>query len=168
MQKLNRLLTDNPYWQQGKAWYAMRSARDQKALLVLIGALLVFGIYFLVWEPLAQWSENSKQDYLYQQSVNTWLHGELPKARTMQQSHKTTHQDLSALVVSQAQRTGITLGKVQPDRKGLSVWIEDAAYQKLLKWLVLLHNQQGVAIEQLRLEQLPDKGRVKSYIRLSN
>ena len=166
MQKLNRLL--NPYWQQCKTWYSMRSARDQKALQVLIGALFVGGIYFLAWEPLAQWSETSKQNYLHQQSVNVWLRGELPKAANMQQSHKPSQQDLSVLVLGHAQRAGITLGKVQPDRKGLSVWIEDAAYQKLLKLLVHLHNQQGVAIEQLRLEQLPDKGRVKSYIRLSS
>ena len=166
MQKLNRLLINNPYWQQCKTWYLMRSARDRKALLMLVAALLMGSIYFLAWEPLAHWSETRKQDYLYQQSVNAWLHSHLPKARDLQQ--KTTHQDLSSLTVSLAQRTGITLGKVQPDRKGLSVWVEDAAYQKLLTWLVLVHNQHGVAIDLVRIEQLPDKGRVKGYIRLSS
>jgi|GEM_PF-5067454 len=165
MQKLNRLLINNPYWQQCRTWYVMRPARDRRALLMLTAALLAGSIYLLAWEPLAQWSEARKQDYLYQQSINTWLHSELPKAHNQQQ---TTHQDLSALTVRLAQRTGITLGKVQPDRKGLSVWVEDAAYQKLLTWLVLVHNQHGVAIDQVRIEQLSDKGRVKSYIRLSS
>ncbi len=168
MQKLNRLLSNNPFWQHGKTWYTMRPSRDQKALQILAVAMLTGGIYFFVWEPLARWSETRKQNYFYQQSANTWLHNKLPEARTLQQNQKPIHQDLSVLVVRQAQGAEITLEKVQPDRMGgVSVRVEDAAYQKLLRWLVLLHNQHGLAIEQIRIEQLPDEGRVKSFVRLS-
>ncbi len=166
MQKLNNLLMANPYWQQCRSWYEIRSPRDRKALQLLAAALFVGLIYFLIWEPVTQWSESQKEDYLYQEEINTWLHSNLSKARDLQKNQQvvSARRELSSIATSVAQQTDITLGRVQPDRKGLSVWIEDAAYQKLLKWLVLLQTKHGVAVQQIRIDKLKEEGRVKSYI----
>ncbi len=168
MQKLNSLLMANPYWQQCKSWYEVRPPRDRKILQLLFATVLTGLIYILVWEPVTQWSQAQKSAYLYQQEMNTWLHGNLSKARDLQKNQQASsaHQELSSIAASVAQQAGITLGRVQPDRKGLSVWVEDAAYQKLLKWLVLLQTKHSVAIQQVRIDQLKEQGRVKSYIHL--
>lgn len=168
MQKLKNLLMNNPLWQQCQSWYEMRSPSDRKALQLLSVALLVGLTYFSVWEPVTQWSDAQREEFLYQEEINTWLHGNLSKARTLQKSQQVTsdRRELSSIAASVAQQADITLGRVQPDRKGLSVWIEDAAYQKLLKWLVLLQNKHGVSVQQIRIDQLKDEGRVKSYIHL--
>lgn len=169
MQKLNSLLMANPYWQQCRSWYQLRSPRDRRVLQLLIVAILVGFSYFLIWEPITDWVKSQKEDYLYQEEINTWLHSNLSKARNLQKSHQTSlaRRELSSIVTSVAQQAGVTIGRVQPDRKGLSVWIEDAAYQKLLKWLVLLQSKHGVSVQQIRIDQLKEEGRVKSYIHMS-
>ncbi|WBA79997.1 type II secretion system protein M [Endozoicomonas sp. GU-1] len=168
MQKLNRLLMANPYWQHCKSWYEMRPSGDRKILQLLVTLVFAALIYLLIWEPVSQWSKAQKSNYHYQQEMNTWLHNNLPKARDLQknQQRASPRQELSSIAANVAQQAGITLGRVQPDRKGLSVWVEDAAYQKLLKWLVLLQTKHGVAIQQVRIDQLKEEGRVKSYIHL--
>lgn len=168
MQKLNMLLMTNPYWQQCKIWYELRSPRDRKALQLLGSALFVGLIYFLVWEPVTNWSEAQKDDYLYQEEISTWLQSNLSKARELQKNQQVAsgRRELSSIAASAAQQVDITLGRVQPDRKGLSVWVEDAAYQKLLKWLVLLQTKHGVAVQQIRIDKLKEEGRVKSYVHL--
>lgn len=168
MQKLNSLLMANPYWQHCKSWYEMRPPGDRKILQLLFSVVLTGLIYLLIWEPVTQWSEAQKSAYLYQQKMNAWLHGNLPRARDLQKNQQaaSSRQELSSIAANVAQQVGITLGRVQPDRKGLSVWIEDAAYQKLLKWLVLLQTNHGVALQQVRIDQLKEEGRVKSYIHL--
>ncbi|WP_257265770.1 type II secretion system protein M [Endozoicomonas sp. ONNA2] len=168
MEKLNSLLMASPYWRQGKSWYEMRPPGDRKILQLLFAVVVTGLIYLLIWEPVSQWSKAQKNNYLYQQEMNTWLHENLSRARDLQKNHQSaaTRQELSSVAASVAQQTGITLGRVQPDRKGLSVWVEDAAYQKLLKWLVLLQTKHGVILQQVRIDQLKEEGRVKSYIHL--
>ncbi|USE38808.1 type II secretion system protein GspM [Endozoicomonas sp. SCSIO W0465] len=168
MQKLNSLLMANPYWKHCKFWYEMRPPRDRKTLQLLFAVVFTGLVYILVWEPVTQWSEAQKSAYLYQQEMNTWLHGHFSKARDLQKNQQatSTRQELSSIAANVAHQAGITLERVRPDRKGLSVWVEDAAYQKLLKWLVLLQTEHGVAIQQIRIDQLKEVGRVKSYIHL--
>ncbi|MFK0573978.1 type II secretion system protein GspM [Endozoicomonas sp.] len=168
MQKWNRLLMTNPCWQQCKSWYELRLPRDRKAIQLLSAAMLVGLIFFLVWEPVTTWSEAQKEDYLYQEEINTWLNSHLPKARELQKNQQlsSSRGELSSTAASVAQQVNITLGRVQPDRKGLSVWVEDVAYQKLLKWLVLLQTKHGVAVRQIRIDKLKEEGRVKSYVHL--
>ncbi|WP_257284406.1 type II secretion system protein M [Endozoicomonas sp. SESOKO1] len=168
MQKLNSLLMANPYWQHCQSWYGMRPPGDRKILQLLFTVVLTGLIYLLILEPVSQWSETQKSAYLYQQEMNAWLHGNLPRARNLQKNQQaaSSRQELSSIATNVAQQADISLGRVQPDRKGLSVWIEDAAYQKLLKWLVLLQTKHGVALQQVRIEQLKEEGRVKSYIHL--
>lgn len=168
MQRPDILLMANPYWQRCKSWYGRRSSRDRKALQLLVAALCVGLIYFLVWEPVIQWSEAKKGDYLYQEEINLWLHSNLSKAREMQKSQQqvSARRELSGIAAGVAQQANITLGRVQSDHQGLSVWVEDVAYQKLLNWLVLLQTRHGVSVRQIRIDKLQEEGRVKSYILL--
>ena len=168
MQKLKSFLITNPYWQQCKSWYEASSPKEQRAIQLLAAFLILVLGYMALWEPVTHWSQLQKKEYLYQEEVNEWLHGYLPKARELQKKKQLTadYRDLSSLASSTAQQAEIILGRVQPDRKGLSVWIEDTAYQKLLKWLVLLQTKHDIFVQQIRIDRLKEEGRVKSYLHL--
>ena len=64
-------------------------------------------------------------------------------AKDQQRKQKTAggQREISSIVSSTAKQAGVTLSRVQPDRKGLGDWIEDAAYQKFLSWLSCTQHQ---------------------------
>ncbi|WP_160174031.1 type II secretion system protein GspM [Endozoicomonas montiporae] len=170
MQKLIAEIQENPFWQQLQTRYELLSSRDRQALNWLGAFLLVAMVYLLIWEPLSNWSESQREDYQRQQVVLEWMSDHYEAARDQQKKQKTAggQREISSIVASTAKQAGVTLSRVQPDRKGLGVWIEDAAYQKFLSWLVVLNTKFELSIQQVRLDKAKEEGRVKIYLHLSN
>ncbi len=170
MQKLTQVLQQSPLWQEFKNWYELRSANDRRALQILFTALIVSFLYLVIWDPVIQWSEKNKDDYQHQQMVHSWLQDNLSQAKELQKKQRSGigQREFSSVVSGAARKAGITLSRVQPDKKGLSVWVEDAAYQKLLNWLVVLDTKNKIVIQQVRLDKLKEEGRVKAYLHLGN
>ena len=163
-------MENSPQWQRLKIWYELLPTRDRLALQGLSIALAVFLVYMLIWEPFGKWVDNKKMDYVHQQEVHDWFQKNKTRALELQKNQKSSagQRELSSIVSASARQAGLTLNRVQPDRKGLSVWVEDAPYQKLLKWLVLLENKNDVLVQQIRLDKLKEEGKVKGYIHLIN
>ncbi len=170
MSKMNNLLFNNHYWQRFANWYELRPSRDKKIMLLLIATMVAGLFYFLAWQPVTEWTHKQKLSFVYQEEMHRWLHSNLPKAQELliTQQASSGKRDLSSSAASTAKLAGVTLGRVQPDSKGLSVWVEDAPYQKLLSWLVQLQTNQGVSIQQIRIDKLQEEGRVKCFIRLAS
>lgn len=170
MQKLSVMMQRSPLWQQTRNRYELLEAKDRRALVILSIALIAALTYYMVWEPVNQWAEQQEADYQQQQSINEWLQDNKKRAVDLQKNKKggLGTRELSSVVGSVARKADITLSRVQPDRKGLAVWVEDAAYQKLLTWLIALENQYSLQIQQIRIDRLKEEGRVKAYLHLSN
>lgn len=170
MQKLSMMMENNPQWQRLKIRYELLSGRNRRALQLSSVALTIFLMYLLVWEPFSYWVDNKKGDYVHQQDIHDWFEKNKGRALELQKNQKAIggQRELSSVVSVSARQAGLTLNRVQPDRKGLSVWIEDVAYQKLVKWLILLENKSEVMVQQIRLDKLKEEGRVKGYIHLVN
>ncbi|WP_062266716.1 type II secretion system protein GspM [Endozoicomonas arenosclerae] len=168
--KLTNLLERSPLWLQVQAKYELMPEKDRRALHLLTALLLVAAVYLLVWEPVTAWSESQKEEFAYQQSVHEWMEENIGPAKMAQKKQKTAagKKDLSSVVSGSARQADLTLSRVQPDRKGLGVWIEDAAYQKLLAWMVALDTRYEVTIQQVKIDRGKDEGRVKVYMHLAN
>ncbi|WP_299735421.1 type II secretion system protein M [uncultured Endozoicomonas sp.] len=165
IQNLSQRIRNSALWQQTQHRYEQCAPREKQSLQVLCIGVLVSLIYFLIWQPTTEWAQQRESDYLYQKETSLWLNDHLNKAKKL--LTLAPKGDITQVVNRLAQQTGITLAKVRPDRQGLAVWVEDAAYQKLLKWLVLLQNQHHISVQQIRIDSLPEDGRVKSYLLLS-
>ena len=168
-----RLLTEiqqNPLWQQAVARYELLPSRDRKALQWLSGLLVVVVFYLMVWEPVSLWSQARKEDYLRQQTVLEWMNDHYESARDEQRKQKTAsgQREISSIISGTAKQAGVNLSRVQPDRKGLGVWVEDVAYQKFLGWLVVLNSKFNLNIQQIRMDRNKEEGRVKIYLHLGN
>ena len=170
MQKLIAEIQESPLWQQLQARYELLSSRDRQALQCLLAFFAAALLYLFIWEPLNSWNSSQKEDYQRQQVVLEWMSDNYQSAKDQQRKQKTAggQREISSIVSSTAKQAGVTLSRVQPDRKGLGVWIEDAAYQKFLSWLVVLNTKFNLTVQQVRLDKGKEEGRVKIYLHLSN
>ena len=170
MQKLSMMMQNNPQLQRAKLWYELLAPKDRRAIQILAMALVVFITYLLIWEPFNGWAQSHKQDYIHQQEVHDWFMKNKARALELQKSQKSGggQRELSSVVSITARQAGLVLSRVQPDRKGMSIWVEDTGYQKLLKWLVLLESKYEVQVQQIRIDKLKEEGRIKAYIHLGN
>ena len=162
MKKLINTLQANHYWQQTRNGYELRSPRDQRIIQIASVALLTTLIYLVLWQPITTWSQRQQAAFLHQKSINQWMQQHIKNAEALQKS--ATRGDASSTIKTLAQQIDITLAQTQPEQQGLSVWIADTAYQKLLKWMVLLQTEHDIAVKQIRIDSLPEDGRVKSHI----
>ena len=163
-------MQQSPLWQSARNRYELLGVKDRRAIQILSIALICTLVYVLVWDPITQWEEEQEAGYQHQVSVNDWLQNNQQRAKDQKKNQKggIGQRELSSVVGSVARKSNVTLSRVQPDKKGLSVWIEDAAYQKLLAWLVVLENQFGVQVQQIRIDKLKEEGRVKAFLHLAN
>ncbi|MGI9283639.1 MAG: type II secretion system protein GspM [Endozoicomonas sp.] len=168
--KLTNLLERSPLWLQLQAKYELMPEKDRKALHLLVAFLLLAAVYLFVWEPVTAWNERQQEEFSHQQSNHEWIADNIDQAKMAQKKQKSSgaKKDLSSVVSGSARQAELTLSRVQPDRKGLGVWIEDAAYQKLLAWMVALDTRYEVTIQQVKIDRGKEEGRVKVYMHLAN
>ncbi|OED41920.1 hypothetical protein ACH42_12775 [Endozoicomonas sp. (ex Bugula neritina AB1)] len=170
MQKLSAIMQRSPLWQRFRNGYEILEAKDRRTVQILSVAVVCAFIYFVIWEPVNRWAEEQEVDFQHQQDVNEWLQNNKKHAVELQKAKlgSVGQRELSSVVGGVARKMDVTLSRVQPNKKGLSVWVEDAAYQKFLKWLVILENQYNVQTQQIRIDKLKEEGRIKAHIHLSN
>lgn len=169
MFKHSNFFSQNPLWQQMQARYETLSPKDRRAIQLLGVFLLVASLYLLVWQPVRLWNVEQKDDFQRQKADFEWLENNIGQAIELQKKQRTGGQkDLSSIISGTARQAGVTVSRVQPDRKGLGVWVEDSAYQKLLAWLLVLDGRFNLNIQQIRVEKGREEGRVKVYLHLAN
>ncbi|WP_034837102.1 type II secretion system protein GspM [Endozoicomonas numazuensis] len=168
--KLTSLLQKSPLWLQLQAKYELMPEKDRRAFHLLLSFLLLGAVYLFVWEPVTVWNEKQKEEFAHQQTIHEWMADNIGQAKMAQRKQKSSgaKKDLSSIVSGSARQAELTLSRVQPDRKGLGVWIEDAAYQKLLAWMVALDTRYEVTIQQVKIDRGKEEGRVKVYMHLAN
>ena len=169
MQKLLTPLQNSLMWQRAKNWYELLEARDRRVVQLVSVAIVCTLIYVLIWSPVREWSDKQEADYKYQVDMSHWLQNNKSQAIQLQKNQKAGigQRELSSVVGSVARRSEVALSRVQPDHKGLSVWVEDAAYQKLLMWLGTLENKHNIQVQQIRIDKLKEEGRVKASLRFA-
>ncbi len=170
MQKFIIMMQNSAGWQRIRNTYEVLETKDRRAVQVLLASVVFAVTYFTIWEPLNRWSYEQKAGYQHQQEVNNWLNSNRQRALEFQKNQRTGigQRELSSVVGSVARKSGVVLSRVQPDPRGLSVWVEDAAYQKFLAWLVSLENQYRVQVQQIKIDKRKEEGRIKAYLHLAN
>lgn len=162
-------LAQHPLLQQLQQRYEAISQRDRIALQVMVLFVAIAALYFLIWQPIDDWSAAQHKQYLQQQRTQQWLNEQLPiaKKQLSQQKSQSGNKSIASITATSAKKLGIELEKVQPTRDGLSVIISAIPYQTLLQWLVGLQQNDGATVQTIRLEALPEQGMVKAQLTLA-
>ena len=142
--------------------------KDQKALLVLSGFLCLLIVYLMLWQPLAHWSENQYSQLQYEQETQSLLVDNTARIKSRNQKNlKRSSKDEATVIAALGRQSGLELSRVQPARQGVSVWIEEAPYQKVLNWLIQLNEQEQISVRQIQVDKSETLGMVKVFLRLS-
>ncbi len=158
-QKAKILRQARDYWQQLKP-------REQQALALMA---LFFGSLFLIyglWQPTSQYREQASGDWQQQQQLLQWLQAQKPLIKTGQQSSGPSSQEMAAQpiltrVTNSAKAYNINIKRLQPEGdSGLRLWLDDAAFNKVIPWLDSLTRQQGLGIKNILMERQSLPGKV--------
>ena len=160
--------------QQGLNYWMQLRPREQ-LLLSLAGLVLLLALLFLlVWEPVMQEHRRLQQNLVQQQQLLAWMQQSAAEVRRLQggkgqqrQDRARAGQSLLALIDSTAKRArlGAALKRVEPDGAGrVRVWLEQAAFDDLVRWLGQLQQRYGVRVDSIAVDRDDKPGRVAARV----
>ncbi len=162
---LNRL---SPVVENAQQKFDQLEVKDQRALLALTAFMIVVMFWLLIWRPLDHWAEREYEELVLERETQAFIAANYQRTKDLVKSQSSgPKKDAAAVIASSGRKAGIELARVQPARQGVSVWIDEVPYQKLLAWVVELHNKEKLDVRQIRVERTDQEGMVKSFLRLS-
>lgn len=161
----------NPFIAQFQNWWSARAERERQVLsagLVLLGIALA---YLAVWEPL-HGLQNRRIAALTQSRA---LAGQLELLAAIApgagvSSPGGRQQSLFSVVDQSAKASSIgkAPSRIQPEGEStVRVWIEDAPFDAVLRWLAELGNRHGVAVTEAEFERESASGLVNVRLTLA-
>jgi len=146
-------------------------ARERKALkaLVLLLGMLLF--YFGIWSPVHRYHDDSliKRDAAF--GLLQYMRSSEDQARAVSGSKKkrSTGQSLIPDISNAAKEQGIQPNRIQPEGgAAVMVWFDNVVFNDFMEWLVLLHEEYGVSVEQISVDRQVKSGRVNARVLLGN
>lgn len=137
--------------------------------IIVVGgglALLVIGIYLFAWEPLLEKQVALNASIKSQQGLHQWMLTSVAEVRRLKGSGKHKTLNLSAMqsVINRTAKLalpGALIKRIEKNRQqGVQVWIEQVAFDDLMKWLGSLQQTKGVQIASMVSERTNQAGRV--------
>ena len=155
-----------------KAWLASLEQRERRLVLIGAALLIVMLIYVAMWEPLVSNVENLRSSTAEQRSVLLWMQQAAQEVRQLSGAsgariNPTSGQSLLSLVdrTAKSGKLGLALKRVQPDgEQRVRVWMEGAAFDDIVSWLVQLETRYGVRIDDSVFEVKEEAGRVDARL----
>ena len=144
-----------------KSWWLEKNQREQMALVIAAVALLLFLIYLLAWQPFVDAVEQKRQQLKNQQVTLDWMQqnlGEVQRLKSQRRSSgaSNSNEALLTLVDRTAKQSQLRqqIQRIKPQGEdSVQLWVEQAAFDTLLKWLAGLSTQYGIQIESLNIDR---------------
>lgn len=148
--RLQLQVSSSPLWQR---WQQL-PARDRLALLGLGGFFAALLVYLLIWQPVQQQLQASRNWYAQQSELHQYLLAHADEARQVAAApqQQVDPEALQGLVTSSAQAAGLSIERVDSDAGGLQVNLAPSAFANLLPWLQQLQSS-GVSFGEVSLER---------------
>lgn len=151
-----------------KEWFNNLEQREKQMVSVGAVALLVLMIYVLAWDPFVKRYASLEASARENEQLVAWLQEraqEVGELRAAMPSHGLTNQGQSILgnVDKTAKAMGLSesIKRVQPEGTTKArVSLEDASFDKVVRWLENLQRQQGINVESGAIEKQEEPGLV--------
>ncbi len=150
-----------------RRWY--QSLVDREKILLLVGSSLslLLLLWLLLWQPLLSSNHQLQQSIEQKQQQLSWMQ---QTSTQILELRKTALPGAGGSIQQRLTRTAsklrIVLTRMQNsnDQK-LKVWIDKSEFNQLLKLIDEL-SKQGVAVDQLHIQPLPESGFSKARLTL--
>lgn len=149
-----------------KQWFAGLHARERRIVSGAVVVLLIILVYVLVWEPLSNKRAQLQTSLQAQRNTYAWMQQAAREIRQLSRQGagaKKQSGSLLGMINSTAKPVlrGATLKRVEEDRQqGVRVWIEQVAFDDLVRWLGQIEQQYGIRVSSLVSERHNKAGRV--------
>lgn len=151
-----------------KDWFNSLEQRERRIVVVGAALLMVMLIYVMAWDPLVNKVDALRTSTAEQQALLNWMQQSAQEVKQLrgssgQRSQVVGGQSLLSLVDSTAKsgRLGKSLKRVQPDgEQQVRVWLEEANFDDVVRWLTTLETRQGVRIVSSVFQAKEAAGRV--------
>lgn len=151
-----------------REWFNSQSPRDQMAILLLTGFLLVFSVFQFALMPM---SENRAQMALNNGAASAQLsrvEAKVSRLLSLRDAGGTGQNDnLSSTLSAAAQNAGLTVKRLQPNSRGeVQVRFEGADFDALLQWLQTVEGNEGLRIIDASVSDAGRSGGVNATLRV--
>jgi len=155
-------------------FYEQWDALNQRERLVvsLLAAVVVFALIMLViYLPLVKKRDEAQLRYESNVELLTWMSSVAPQIKQQASSGSASAQSAQAIMntVNQtAQANQLKLDRIQPEGKNnLRVWIQDASFDAMMRWLVDLQNNSGIVVNNINIDSGKSSGTISARVVLS-
>lgn len=152
-------------------WQQM--APRERVLVSAAGAVVAVMLAFLlIWRPLFASTGKLRKEVAEQRELVQWLNAIEPEVQLLRGARSmrpAAGGSLLALVdqTSKANGLGQFVSRIQPEGdKEVRVWLEQAPYDEIMRWLIALELDAGVRIVEFNVSRGPAPGLVAVRINL--
>lgn len=138
-------------------WHGLQP-RERLVLAGGAAALLLLLLYAAVWDPYQAHVARLEESIARQHADLDWMRGAATQVRALRKQTPTraaSGQSLLALSDTTARAQGLAsaVKRVQPEgQNGVRVWLEQAAFDDVMRWLQVLTTRHGVQVSALVAE----------------
>lgn len=161
------------------ARYDQLPVRDRQALVVLGIALLLAILYFGIWRPVADFSNQAEASRENAEQLLAWMQANEATIRRLGGAGSGSSagagvdkpedgRALMALVTRSAGEAGLSLQRFEPSgESAIRVWLEAAPFAEVAAWLEQLDARHGVIVDQAAMDRGNEPGRVSVRLTLT-
>ncbi len=156
-----------------KAWWSALAQREQRLIAAGAALLILFLLYVAIWVPLQGSRARLLAQTEEQRATLRWMQQSAAEIRQLSARgagrQVATGQSLLGLIdqTARSERLAEAVKRVQPDgTNSVRVWLENAAFDDVMRWLGTLEQRHGVAIDTLNVERGEQPGRVAARLTL--
>lgn len=157
-----------------KDWFESLDTREKRILIIGAVVLILALMYLLAWEPFIKKSATLEKSNKENEALLLWMERSAEEAKLLQAKLKasgptgsTKGQSLLGIIDKTAKsgNLGKAVKRVQPDGESKAlVWLENATFNDMIKWLESLQRQQGVHIVTSVVEKQEEAGLVNARL----
>lgn len=157
-----------------KDWFDNLDVREKRILIIGAVVLLVAMMYFLAWEPFIKKSAALEKSNQENTALLAWMEQSAEEAKELRAKLKasgpagsTKGQSLLGIIDKTAKsgNLGKSVKRVQPDGESKArVWLENANFNDVIKWLESLQRRQGIHIVTSVIEKQEEAGLVNARL----
>ncbi|WP_133405267.1 type II secretion system protein M [Parashewanella tropica] len=135
--------------QQFLNWWNGLAFREQQ-LVAVAGVVVAITIFYLgIWSPISSAQQNAQADLEYAKQSLMRVKQDANRLMGYKQTNRgqSSRGSLSNIVNQQADRFGLTITRMQPQGDKIQLWLEDAPFNDVLRYLDTLVAKQGLTVD---------------------
>ena len=149
-------------------WFASQTPRDQMAVMLLAGFLVLFSIVQFMLIPAGDARQQMAKNNEAASAQLSRVEMKVSRLLALRESGNTGQsQNLSSTLSAAAQNAGLTVKRLQPNSRGeVQVRFEGVDFDALLQWLQTVEGNEGLRIVDASVSDAGRTGGVNATLRV--